>query len=140
MSIGGFPAFPLGRHTQEETAYRPELFLREGGNYKAKLLVGGQGLLVAGTVVGMVTSGTPEGRLRQYSTTTSDGSGTAYGILAATRDTGTDGDTTADYVTCIVVVADATLNKSVVSGSDANAITDLGARVMADPDLDFILP
>lgn len=91
------------------------------------ILAGGLGVLYAGRVLGYATSGDNANKWVQYDDAVSTGAEVARGILRHDVDTGT-GDTAEDKMVTILVPGGAVLYADVVSGADANAITDLGAH------------
>ena len=88
------------------------------------VMTGGQGVLYAGRVLGVVTA---TKKWYAYDDAVSTGAQVARGILLHDVDTGT-GATAVDQLVEILVPGGAVLYADVVSGADANAITDLGAH------------
>ena len=90
-----------------------------GYTQRGVTIAGGQGVLATGTVLGRVTA---TKKWMKYDNGDSPaGIGVARGILRQAVDT-TDGDVMGN------VVIRGILKNSKVSGADANALTDLGAR------------
>ncbi len=116
-------AVPAPGFTQKDAVTDQELLYSTAGyTQKGVTLAGGQGVLYAGTVLGRVTATKKWGK---YNNSAGDGTEVARGILRKTVDTGTGG-TAQDMQANIVIRG--ILKNSMVSGADANALTDLGAR------------
>ncbi len=94
------------------------LYSTAGYTQKGVTLAGGNGVLPAGCVLGRVTA---TKKWKQYNNSANDGTEVARGILRKTTDTGS-GDVQAN------IVIRGILKNSMVSGADASALTDLGAR------------
>ena len=77
--------------------------------------------LVKGTVIGLITSGDDEGKVKAYANGNSDGSQTAIGIIKQAVDA-TAGDCQAGYYAKGGFIA------ARLTGMDSNAKTDLGAK------------
>lgn len=100
------------------------LYSTVGFTQKGVTLGSGVGVLAAGTVLGQKTS---DKKYYPYSNAKSDGTETARGVLRRPVDTGTSTSPANDQVSNIVIAGILKLN--MVVGSDAAALTDLGATV-----------
>lgn len=100
-----------------EIAASPATLVKRGVS-----LVPGSGILPAGTVLGQVSASK---KYTVYNDALSNGTQTAVGVLYQAVDTGSD--SSAEPVFGTIVIA-GVLKNSLVSGADANAITDLNAR------------
>jgi len=98
------------------------LYSTSGYTQKGVTLAGGQGILYAGTVLGRVSDSK---KWAQYDNSANDGTEVARGVLRKTTDTGT-GETSQDVQANIVIRG--ILKNALISGADANALTDLNAR------------
>lgn len=107
-----------------EIAASPSTLVKRGVS-----LVPGAGILPAGTVLGQVSASK---KYTVYDDGADDGTQTAVGVLYQAVDTGSDEN--ADPVLGTIVIA-GVLKKSLVSGADANAITDLNARTNTSLDV-----
>ncbi len=109
---------------------RPEEILASMARFTQKgvTLAGGQGILRAGTALGRVTA---TRKYVVYDNGGSDGSEACKGFLRDSVDLGV-GVASKDMLGNIVLSG--ILKNSKLSGVDANAITDLNARVDADRD------
>lgn len=94
------------------------------------ICAGGQGVLLAGTVMGQKTS---DEKWYIYDNAASDGTEVARGFLRRNTDTGT-GSTSQDTSNELVVKGQ--IKNSMTSRVDSNALTDLNAR--QDTVLDII--
>lgn len=112
--------------TETYTDGEPDIFAVacKDPNIYGGTLVGGQGVLYRGTVLGMITA---SGKWTKYYDTSADGSQVARGILRFTTDTGTATDNE-DLLVQVLVPGGNILRNDLISGADANAITDLGAH------------
>jgi len=95
------------------------LFSYAGFTQKGRTLTPGQGIIPAGCVMGRVTA---TKKWSVYANGASDGTEVARGVLRDSRDTGTVG--APQSVLGNIVIA-GILRLSMLSGLDANAITDL---------------
>lgn len=98
--------------------------------------------LAKGTVVGKITA---SGLISEYDNTNDDGTETAVGILV--HDVQTDADGNVFYGSSAVasisnparqstpIYTSGTFNPSNLTGWDANAVTDLGARTLVSGDV-----
>jgi len=112
-------AVPTPGFTQGATVSDSEiLYSTAGYTQKGVTLLGGKGILPAGTVLGRVTGSK---KWTVYDNGKSDGTEVARGVLRQTTDT-TNGDVQAN------IVIRGILKNSMVSGADSAALTDLGAR------------
>jgi hypothetical protein len=99
------------------------LYSTKGGWTQVGVTVaGGQGVLTRGTVLAQKTS---DKLYYKYDNNQSDGRGVARGILRKTIDTGASGAASQQGLMVIAGI----LKNSLISGSDASAVSDLGARV-----------
>ncbi len=85
-------------------------------------LTPGQGVLLAGRVLGQVTA---TKLYSAYNNSLSDGTETAVGVLRQSVDTGSDANAAPVFANIVIA---GVLKKSVLSGADSYAITDLNAR------------
>lgn len=110
---------PTGDYVDPEILYSTVGFTQKGVTIGS-----GQGVLAAGTVIGQKTS---DKKYYAYNNANSNGTQTASGILRRAVDTGTTVSAANDQVSNIVIAG--ILKYSMVVGSDAAALTDLGATV-----------
>lgn len=110
---------PTGDYTDPEILYSTVGFTQKGVT-----IASGQGVLAAGTVIGQKTA---DKKYYAYNNAHSDGTETARGVLRRAVDTGTTVLAARDQVSNIVIAG--ILKYSMVVGSDAAALTDLGAVV-----------
>lgn len=118
LPVPGFTS-PTGDYIDPEILYSTVGFTQKGVTIGS-----GQGVLAAGTVIGMKTS---DKKYYAYNNAHSDGTETARGVLRRAVDTGTTVLAANDQVSNIVIAG--ILKYSLVVGSDAAALTDLGATV-----------
>lgn len=121
-------ATPVPSYSKNGSVSDPEILKSTApGSYleKGVTVLGGQGVLPAGTVVGQVTASK---KYKVYKSNASDGSQNPVGVLRRACDTGS-GATAKDVQNNILLRG--VLDNSLVSGGDANAITALNARVDA---------
>lgn len=104
--------------TDDELLYSTARFTQKGCTLKP-----GQGILPLGTVMGRVTA---TKLWVVYNNGASDGSEVARGVLRKTVDTGTDAAGARKQAN---IVISGILKNSKMSGADANALTDLNARI-----------
>lgn len=116
LPVPGFDS-PTGTYNDPEILYSTARFTQKGVT-----LAGGQGVLQAGTVLGQKTA---DKKYYAYNNANADGTQTAAGVLRRPVDTGGPGS--ADQVSNIVISG--ILKLSAIVGSDAAALTDLGATV-----------
>lgn len=116
--VPGFSS-PTGNYTDPEILYSAVGFTQKGVT-----VASGQGVLAAGTVIGQKTS---DKKYYAYNNAHSDGTETARGVLRRAVDTGTTVLAARDQVSNIVIAG--ILKYPMVVGSDAAALTDLGAVV-----------
>lgn len=115
IPVPGFTS-PTATFTDPELLYSTV-----GYTQKGVTLAGGQGILLAGTVLGRVTS---TKKYKVYDNGASDGTEVARGVLRRAVDTGSAG--AADQLANMVIAG--ILKLSMVSGADSAALTDLNAR------------
>lgn len=118
LPVPGF-VNPTTDYTDPEILYSTVGFTQKGVT-----IASGQGVLAAGTVLGMKTS---DKKYYAYSNAASNGVETARGVLRRAVDTGVTVSAANDQVSNIVIAGILKLSK--VVGSDAAALTDLGATV-----------
>lgn len=111
IPVPGFTS-PTGEFIDSELLYSYAGFTQKGVT-----LAAGQGILPIGTVLGRKTS---DKKYYVYNNSASDGTEVARGVLRRPVNT-TDGDQLGNIVIAGI------LKLSLVSGADANALTDLGA-------------
>lgn len=104
---------------------KPEEILASYARFTQKgvTLLGGQGILPAGTALGRITASK---KYALYDNGNDDGTEDCAGFLRQQTDTGTEA-APKDVLGNIVISG--VLKNSKLSGEDANAITDLNARV-----------
>ncbi len=100
------------------------LYSTVGFTQKGVTLGSGQGVLAAGTVLGMRTS---DKKYYAYDNAKGDGTQVARGVLRRPVDTGNTVSAANDQVSNIVIAG--ILKWGLVVGADAAALTDLGATV-----------
>jgi hypothetical protein len=114
-----------GFHNPTADYVDPEiLYSTAGFTQKGVTIASGQGVLPAGTLLGQKTS---DKKYYAYKNSNSDGTETARGVLRRAVDTGTVANARFDQVSNIVIQG--ILKYNMVQGSDAAALTDLGAVV-----------
>jgi len=114
------PTFQDGNYTVDnELLYSTARFTQKGVT-----LASGQGILLLGTVLGRVTE---TKKWKVYDNTADDGTEVARGILRQTVDTSTTDAVAAGGIQANIVISGIVKN-SLVSGADADAVTDLNAR------------
>lgn len=113
LPVPGFVS-PTADYTDPEILYSTVGFTQKGVT-----LAGGQGVLAAGTVLGQKTA---DKKYYAYSNAAADGTQTARGVLRHAADTAGS-----DQLGNIVIAG--ILKNALVVGSDAAALTDLGATV-----------
>lgn len=104
----------------EATCAAGEFILSEANGDRSReeiTVVSGQDL-AAGTVVGIITA---SGKYSAYDNGNADGTETAAGVLYAAV------DASAADTAGVVIVRDAEVDSSMLTGSDANGVTDLAA-------------
>ncbi len=117
-------AVPAPGFTQGATVSDSEImYSMQGYTQKGVTLLGGKGILPAGTVLGRVSASK---KWTVYDNAKSDGTEVARGVLRQTTDT-TNGDVQANIV--IRGILKYSSSGATVSGADADALTDLNARV-----------
>jgi hypothetical protein len=116
--VPGFVS-PTGDYTDPEILYSTAGFTQKGVT-----VASGQGVLAAGTALGMKTS---DKKYYAYNNANSDGTQVARGILRRPVDTGTVVNAAADQVSNIVIQG--ILKYSMLVGVDAAGLTDLGMVV-----------
>lgn len=108
---------PTGSYTDPEILYSTAGFTQKG------ITIGsGQGVLAAGTIMGMKTA---DKKYYAYNNANGDGTQTARGILRRPADTGTVVDASNDQLGNIVIAG--IVKYDMIVGDDAGARTDLGA-------------
>lgn len=115
LPVPGFVS-PTGTYTDPEILYSTVGFTQKGVT-----VAGGQGVLAAGTVIGMKTA---DKKYYAYNNGNGDGTEVARGVLRRPVDTGAAGD---DQVSNIVIAG--ILKYDQLTGLDAAALTDLGMVV-----------
>lgn len=116
--VPGFVS-PTGDYTDPEILYSTAGFTQKG------VTVGsGQGVLAAGTLMGMKTS---DKKYYAYNNGNADGTQVARGVLRRAIDTGTVVSAAHDQVSNIVIQG--ILKYDLLQGADAAALTDLGMVV-----------
>lgn len=118
LPVPGFVS-PTADYTDPEILYSTVGFTQKGVT-----LAGGQGVLAAGTVLGQKTA---DKKYYAYSNAAADGTQTARGVLRHAADTGVIVNAAYDQQGNIVIAG--ILKSTLVVGSDAAALTDLGATV-----------
>jgi hypothetical protein len=118
IPVPGFTS-PTADYTDPEILYSTVGFTQKGVTIAA-----GQGVLQAGTVLGMKTA---DKKYYAYSNANSNGTETAHGVLRRAVDTGLVAGAAGDQQGNMVIAG--ILKNSMVVGADAAAITDLGATV-----------
>lgn len=118
IPVPGFTS-PTADYTDPEILYSTVGFTQKGVTIAA-----GQGVLQAGTVLGMKTA---DKKYYAYSNANSNGTETAHGVLRRAVDTGLVAGAAGDQQGNMVIAG--ILKNSMVVGADAAAITDLGATI-----------
>ncbi len=118
LPVPGFTN-PIADYVDPEILYSTVGFTQKGVT-----LGSGQGVLAAGTVLGMRTS---DKKYYAYDNSKGDGTQVARGVLRRPCDTGGSVSAANDQVSNIVIAG--ILKWNMVVGADAAALTDLGATV-----------
>jgi hypothetical protein len=116
IPVPGFVS-PTGTYTDPEILYSTAGFTQKGVT-----IASGQGVLAAGTVMGMKTA---DKKYYPYNNANADGTETARGILRRAVDTGTVVNVANDQLGNIVIQG--IVKRSLIVGMDPAARTDLGA-------------
>lgn len=107
-------------------SYQPKEILASYARFTQKgvTLLGGQGVLEAGTVLGRVTA---TKKYKPYASGNSDGTETPLGVLRESVDTGTSAGGNAEDKLGNIVIS-GILKNSLLIGLDAGAVTALNGR------------
>lgn len=117
-----YETIPVPGYTSPTATYTdPEILYSTNGGFTQKgvTLGSGQGILLAGTVLGQRTA---DKRYYVYNNAATDGTQTAVGVLRKNADT-SKGDVQGN------IVITGILKYNMVSGADSAALVDLGAVV-----------
>lgn len=126
MAVSAYQKLPVpGFENPTGTYIDPEiLYSTVGFTQKGVTIASGQGVLAAGTVLGMKTS---DKKYYAYNDANANGTETARGVLRRAVDTGLTVNVANDQVSNIVIAG--ILKYGQIVGADAAALTDLGATV-----------
>lgn len=126
MAISQYQNLPVPGFTNPTADYvDPEiLYSTVGFTQKGVTIAAGQGVLAAGTALGMKTS---DKKYYAYNNANADGTQTARGILRRPVDTGVTPGAAGDQVSNIVIAG--ILKYGMLNGVDAAALTDLGMTI-----------
>lgn len=122
-----YEKLPVPSFTSPTADYTdPEiLYSTVGWTQKGVTIAAGQGVLAAGTVLGMKTA---DKKYYAYNNANADGTQTAHGVLRRGVDTGlVAGAGVNDQVSNMLIAG--ILKNTMIVGADAAALTDLGAVV-----------
>jgi hypothetical protein len=140
MAINDYPRLPVPSYA-ETTIVKPKNIIKStagGMPVRGGTLAGGQGIIPAGCVLGYRST---ERKFYVYDNAASTGEETAVAIYLGPYDANTGtaaAGTSTDQLVRLAFPGFGELYSSALSGADANAITDLGARVNNDFD-SFVL-